>query len=405
MPDATLRAYAFKGGILENLPRDVKLSDNDDVRRVQAEARTLVRAEALARTQRTVPLARSLSDFARVNRVEGLAIGAGIARLLGQGFTVGGRARFGFADHAFKETGSMRWQRASGAGVSVSGGDDFREAGDAPEASGVRNSIAAQEFGTDLTDYYRTRGATVTVDAGDVLGARWRLSIGRERQDPLAVHARPVSGSYAPALPTEALDAWRVAIDAFRAQGAGPLGSTLAVGGTVLVSRVRFVDGPAATRSGSDLTFGRVAVDGELERQLGADRLSLHAIAATAVGDGVPVQSLVAFGGPVTGPGYDFHQFRAERGMSARVEWEHPVVNVPLALGRYGRLAMPISLAPFAQGIWMGGMRGSDGGWFPALGVGVITAFDLLRFDVARGMRDGRWTFGVDVGRGFWRIL
>jgi hypothetical protein len=405
VPEASLRAYAFKGGILERLPSDVKLSDNDDVRRVQAEARTLVRAEALARTQRTVPLARSVSDFARVNRVEGLAIGVGIARLLGQGFTVQARARFGFADHAFKETGAIRWQRASGAGVSVSGGDDFREAGDGPEASGVRNTIAAQEFGTDLTDYYRTRGATMTVDAGDGFGAHWRLSVGRERQDPLSVHARPVSGSYAPTLPTEAVDATRVTIDAFRAQTSGPLGSTVAIGGTLLVSRVRFLDGPTATRSGSELTFGRIAVDGDLERQLGADRLAVHIVAATAVGDGVPVQSLVAFGGPVTGPGYDFHQFRGESGVSARVEWEHPVFNIPLALGRYGRTAMAVSLAPFAQGIWMGEMRGNDGGWFSALGVGVITAFDLVRFDVARGMRGGRWTFGVDVGRGFWRIL
>jgi len=44
-------------------------------------------------------------------------------------------------------------------------------------------------------------------------------------------------------------------------------------------------------------------------------------------------------------------------------------------------------------------------GWYPALGVGTLVLFDLLRFDVARGLRDGRWTFSVDAARGFWPIL
>ena len=44
-------------------------------------------------------------------------------------------------------------------------------------------------------------------------------------------------------------------------------------------------------------------------------------------------------------------------------------------------------------------------GWHPSLGVGVLTFFDLVRIDVARGTRDGRWTFGIDVTRDFWPIL
>jgi hypothetical protein len=44
-------------------------------------------------------------------------------------------------------------------------------------------------------------------------------------------------------------------------------------------------------------------------------------------------------------------------------------------------------------------------GWFPSVGIGALTVFDILRFDVARGLRDGRWTFSVDVGRDFWGIL
>jgi hypothetical protein len=29
----------------------------------------------------------------------------------------------------------------------------------------------------------------------------------------------------------------------------------------------------------------------------------------------------------------------------------------------------------------------------------------LLRVDVARGLRDGRWTFSLDVGRTLWAVL
>jgi len=37
--------------------------------------------------------------------------------------------------------------------------------------------------------------------------------------------------------------------------------------------------------------------------------------------------------------------------------------------------------------------------------VGLLGFFDLVRFDVARGLRNGRWTFGVDLTRDLWRIL
>jgi hypothetical protein len=46
-----------------------------------------------------------------------------------------------------------------------------------------------------------------------------------------------------------------------------------------------------------------------------------------------------------------------------------------------------------------------DRGWYPSVGVGVLMLYDLLRVDVARGLRDGRWTFGLDVSREFWGIL
>ena len=404
VPPEQLKKYAFKGDILAGLPSDVKLAENDDVRQVQEDARALVRAEALARTRLTSPSARSVSDLLRVNRNEGLAVGGGINHRFGDGYSALGRLRFGTADHAFKETVSLGWQRADGAGWSIRGYDDYREAGDQPEVSGVRNTLAAQEFGSDFTDYYQTRGAAVTADLGLLAGARWRLTVAREDQRPLAVSATPSTGSYAAALPAEPLSAWRIEAEGFRAAHDGPFGTTVQGSVSALASRVRGVAGSGANSAN---WFGRIAVAGSLERPFGKNRLVISGFAAAVAGSDVPVQSLVFVGGPVSAPGFDFHQLRSRAALAQRVEWRNPVAAIPISIGRFGRLSMPVSLVPFGQIIWMDSDTRSQGptGWNGVVGVGLITIFDLLRIDVARGLRGGRWTLGVDVIHDLWRIL
>ena len=400
---AEQRAYPFKGRILESLPSDVKLGENDDVRRVQDEARDLVRAEALARTQRTSPSARSVSDLIRMNRNEGIAVGVGITRQFGAGLAAAARARYGSADRALKESLTLAWRAAHGPGVFATARDDFREAGDAAEVSGLRNSLASQEFGSDLTDSYRARGVGLALDPGPRFGARWRLSLERERQEPLDVHARAVRGSFGPAFPAEALMAWRLTVEGARAALPGPWGSSLGVAGSLLGSTVRYDDPVRATPTAS---FLRATVAASIERDLGGGRLVLGTIGAGVIGGNTPRQAQVFFGGPVTGPGYAYHELAAIAGLSQRLEWRHPAASIPMQLGRFGRMRMPVTLAPFVHLNWLD--RDSNpmpGGWFPSAGVGVITLFDLLRFDVARGLRRGRWTFGVDLGREFWRIL
>ena len=41
----------------------------------------------------------------------------------------------------------------------------------------------------------------------------------------------------------------------------------------------------------------------------------------------------------------------------------------------------------------------------PSIGIAVQPFFDLLRLQVARGLRHGGWRFDVDVSREFWPIL
>ncbi|HEY0996312.1 MAG TPA: hypothetical protein VGD77_10010, partial [Gemmatimonadaceae bacterium] len=148
-PAAEMRAYQWEGQVLDSIPPDVRAVTPAEVARVQAEARNLVRAQALQKGQGSALSFRNVSDFVRVNRVEGLALGAGVTQRLGQGFDGSLRARFGFADHAPKGDLSLGWQRADGLGARVSMQRDLRDVGDVAEVSRIRNTLAAQEFGSD----------------------------------------------------------------------------------------------------------------------------------------------------------------------------------------------------------------------------------------------------------------
>ena len=137
--------------------------------------------------------------------------------------------------------------------------------------------------------------------------------------------------------------------------------------------------------------------------------------------DTFPAQHLVFLGGPTTGPGYDFHQFTGRVGASQRVELRTPAPFPSFKLGRYGRTPATITLAPFVNAVWISDRTfvrprtakavlaattpSLSNGWFPSVGIGALTIFDLIRFDVARGLRDGRWSFSVDAGRELWGIL
>ena len=147
----------------------------------------------------------------------------------------------------------------------------------------------------------------------------------------------------------------------------------------------------------------------DLAKPFGSSRLVLHTIAAGVVSpDPVPAQHLVFLGGPSSGPGYNFHEFVGRAGVSQRLEWRFLAPFIPLPLGRYGRAPGTITLAPFATAVWIdrsAAFKASRQGWFPSIGLGALTVFDILRLDVAHGLRDGRWTFSIDVGRDFWSVL
>lgn len=426
-PLAELQRYEWQGHVLDSLPPDVRATTDEDVARVQEEARALVREEALRRGRGTRLGARAISDLVRVNRVEGLAVGGSVTGRLGGGLGITARARFGTEDERVKGALRLAWQRASGAGLSVAAYDDHAEAGDAVERSGVVNSLAAQEFGSDYTDPFRVRGVTLEAATGERLGLRWRLAGTFERQEGAAVNAEPAFGRFEEVLALAGTEVVRGALRVERPTVLSFLGTELAFDAELRVSSFDAVEASSGVPVGPVVEDGSVVTRGalrlRLERPLGTRRLVAHTIAAIADGDGpIPGSELAMFGGPVSGPGYDYHELTGRGGVSQRLELQVPVPFPSVSLGRFGRTSAEARVVPFVHVV---GLHGSEerpwrmdpatgvsapvprrvDGLYPSVGVGLLSFFDLVRVDVARGLRDGRWTFNVDVAREFWRVL
>ena len=405
-PAQVQREYEWRGRILDSLPPDVRAVSDADVRQVQEEARELVRAQALARVSGAALSARRVSDFVRVNRVEGLALGGGAVFRLGAGAGVAASGRWGFDDREAKGSLAFTLRRPDGAGLRLFAERAYRDARDVMETSLLRNSFAAQEFGSDYTEPFDARRVGIGADLGTRFGLRWRVEAAYEHQDRLHVHADPSNGTYEPTIPAWSLRVRRLTLGVERPTALGPFGSELRLTAEL---RTALFDGRDTTLAAERPYLGRAFIAAQLERPIGRQRLVLQTtLAAVSAVPDVPPQDLVYLGGPVTGPGYTFYEFAAQLGVSQRVEWRTPVPFPSIPLGRFGRAPASATLAPFVHAVYVrhpATLRPEREGWYPSIGLGALVLFDLVRFDLARGLRDGRWTFSVDVSRDLWGIL
>lgn len=404
-PEQLRRHPSFSGEVLDALPEDVRALDAEEVRAVQEEARRLVQESALRRVRSGNLMARRISDFVRSDRVEGLALGAGLSQRLGGGLTAAVQGRYGFADHRWKGQGSLEWRNASGLSLRATGLDDWRQLGEVAEVSGIRNAIAAQEFGSDWTQPIGVVGGRLRLQRGPPARLAWFVETSRSDERALMPRAAPARGRFEPTVAALALTREGLGLGVAQAGSAGTEAGMRAA----RLADWRWELGLDASRwTARDAVLSgnvfRSRLDVEAAWQLGGTRLRLRGIGAAVSAGAVPAQDLVRFGGPESGPGYAFHRFAARAGWSQRVEFQRRIPFLPLDLGRFGRVPGTLVLAPYAHAVWV--ERGSDGtqGWYPAIGLGSVGLFDLLRVDVARGLRDGGWTFSVDVSRVLWPV-
>ncbi len=221
------------------------------------------------------------------------------------------------------------------------------------------------------------------------------LGVAREWWEAAGVEATPARGTYRP-VPGVAEDhgaRWDLSLTV----APRPL-----LGGAIrgaLAAQVR-----EASDSGVDAARGTIQM--EYERKVGTGTI----VAATFGGitsDSL-AQDLLRAGGPVTAPGYGAHQFESTALLSQRLEWQVGVPFLSIPIGRWGKSPGRATLAPHAA-IVLQEQRDASGfrhvAGYPSVGAGFLVFFDLVRIDVARGLRNGRWTFGVDLTRDLWRIM
>lgn len=413
-PPERQAAFRFEGGILDRLPPEVRAATDDDVAAVQEQARAVVRAELLRRPGGTQLAGRAVSDFARVTRVEGLALGVGVARRVGEGWRVAGAARWATAEETVRGGASVGWEGASGAGLSLRGARELGEIGAVAEASGVVNSLAAQEFGRDWTSPFDRRLVALRVELPVVGEARWRtgVEVAREAHRQVGVHASPAFGRFEPVPRIDALDAWRLSLLVRRPVAIGWGGGELRASAAFDLWRTDARDGVTPGAPGA-AWYGRPVADVEWQKGVGTrDRLVLRTIATGVIGHAPPVQLQARLGGAITLPGMPFHAVRGTWAASQRIEWQHRVRAPSIPLGRYGRTNANVVLAPYVVLAQAGGWtrateRGLDG-FRPSVGLGLLSLFDVLRLDVAVPLRHPGRTpvmFQLDVSRDFWRIL
>jgi hypothetical protein len=391
LPLDSLRAYRFEGDILSTLPPDVAAVRSEDVERATAMASALVARSMRERTQRAALTTPAVSELLRFNRAEGFAAGlAGRTRVVGP-LWLDGRARYGTGDSRWKGELALSAAFDAGRQLRLYARDDFAEARQVAEGSGLRNSVAAGAWGTDLSDPYGVREVGAELTLGRWAGLRWRAGAAVAEHRALAAVRH---GRLPPLLDARAGEQRQVSVTADGAQFR-PWGGLL-LGGVSL---------QGFEQQGRSL---RLSAQSEYTRVWTAGRVLLRSTAVLASGGDVAPQLGAVLGGPVTTPGYDPYGFVARRAVTQRVEWQQEVPFLAVPLGRYGTMPGRAVLAPFVHGTWVDGALGARGarqGWYPALGVGLEPFLGILRFDVARGLRDGRWTFGVDVMRGWWPIL
>ncbi len=336
-----------------------------------------------------------VSDFLRVNRVEGLRIGAGLAW---QNESVGRLAvAGGVATIDGRVTGRFELARSiGGLPIRLVAERSVVDVADTPAASTLVNSLAAQEAGRDWGDYWlRDR---VGAGADWPIGPTTRVAaeFGREWAGSLAAVARPARGTYRanPALggPAYTFGHLTVSVSRFRATGQG---------------YSIWTRGEIGVGAGE---FGRLTASGRWAALAGGGTLNLSAAAGVGTPH-LPRRRSFVLGGPGTLPGQPFRAFGGRRMVLVSADWLVGVPGPSIPLGPFGRTAPKMAIGPMVA---VGGVGGpvaavpwvGSGGLRPVLGVAVEAFERVVRLEVGRGLRaQSGWSVSVDFTRTWWPII
>jgi hypothetical protein len=337
----------------------------------------------------------SLSDLARVNRVQGLALGFG--GVVGIGGRVSVRPHIGYGTSDHRVTGGLALQAGTGATqVSLGAERRIRDLADLQVISPAVNSLLAQEAGDDYGDYVLLNAATAGVRHR--LGGRTsvELQLALEESRSVGVSSSPANGTYRPnpGLGAGTLRIARAALE--RASGG--------------MAVERDFQGRVALEAGEgDGEYFRAAADARWLTGAGPGRLLTRFHGGVGTGR-LPAYRSFFLGGRGTLLGEPFRAYGGRTMALGHAEWRFEVPVPAQPLGSFASTGRHLTLAPFLAAGWTdrplpGLPWAKSGGIRPVAGLAAEWLMGLLRFEVGVGLRSGDVGFSVDVNRDWWGIL
>jgi len=390
LPKAARDSFPWPGPLSAAIQDVAEPVRENDLQRVRAEVSRIAGRRALTGLKRQRLGARSLSDLVHVNRVEGLAAGAGfVVRTLDDGYELRGFGSYGFSDRSGKGTIAV----TSADGFELAVYRQVRDIADAPVIAPLLNSIASQEFGDDYGDYYRATGVRASVRRGIGARAEWRFAAARERVASLAVRATPATGRFR--------------------QNPIVLGGDYS---TAAVTLRRRSEGFAVRRDAAGeatLEFGehytRLSGSAHLLVPVGAGTSRvLTRVQFGLATRNLPPQRAFVLGGRGTLLGDEFRDWGGRRAVVVHVEWRTPVPFIRLRAGP-ARTPGTITLAPYVAAGWAGEPIAftpwrATPGTRVTLGLGAEW-LGLFRLEAGYGIQARQLHLAFDVTRDFWDIL
>lgn len=380
-PRAEREAYAFPTDIYAEIDA-TGLASPGEIEALQRQAVRLLarrRVNGYPRLRLHVPNA---SSALRYNRAEGLFLGAGLAYRPESGVQAQGRAGYAFGAGHATFLASLQHEPIAAHRLRVRG---YRYApldmGVRPGAAGALNTLMSATAGVDRLDLFYAHGGGIEIARR--VGDQWRATLALDLQEHRSASLEATAAAFA------GPDAFRPvrAIDEGRWTG-GRLRVQRDDAGLAAFGWTAEVDLETASFAGD--WYARSSAQAGLARR-SADRRSeieLRGSAGTTLGP-VPPQRLFLLGGDATLPGHAYRSYAGTHFALAELEASREVYRPWLrlrALAAAGWTALDDRSSPPAQ--WGVSATGSPRASV-ALGAGLF--YDILRFDLARGLNGGGW--------------
>lgn len=405
LPASLREAFEFDEGLYAALDPDVAVAP-PSLEQIRESATQLVTESYLQRLEGLQLAVPGVSSILRYRRAEGLYVGPGLSRGLPGGARGVLLAGYAFGADRWSLVGGLEVPLGSSLGLELEG--YWNRAADVTPwtaSSGAIATLGALLDGEDYREPYWASGGGLALERS--WGpTRARVHLAWESWDPASLGADDlIDRSYRDVRGFDGGDVAWLAVELKRP----PLVAVEAVGGA---SWEGCVEAASASLVG-DFEYVRVTFRAEQLWPAVAAGLGLRLSAAGgAVGGGrIPAQRLFPGGGRGTVRGYGFHGFAGNLYGSGSIELSREIHHPWVSLSLFADVGWVDSRGVSVEralDVWnrVGAPAGSTRGPLIGVGAGVGLVFDILRVELARGLRQrGIWELVVRVRPELWDWL